>query len=168
MNIGTGYEWSVNTTYNINDYVLTISSFVIPQQDVYQLYKIASTNDTALSPPTNFTVGSKETTVEGYEYEYLGAYKNFTSGSVTLAENDLVYNGTDLYEVMNIVKTMQTVPTTTTTETLDVGIKYQYYGSLRKVETNNNFSIKLDLPYTMTDTAKLGVAHLSIYYDPYD
>eukprot|EP00960_Hanusia_phi_P046181 757671-Hanusia_phi.AAC.1 len=57
---------------------------------------------------------------------------------------------------------MQTVPTTTTTETLDVGIKYQYYGSFKKVETNNNFSIRYI--YTMTDTAKLG----GIYYDPYD
>eukprot|EP00960_Hanusia_phi_P059222 764103-Hanusia_phi.AAC.2 len=155
MNIGQGFEWKPNSTYNVNNYILANSSLVTAIPDVFQLYKIASTNDTAISQPTILTIGGKETTTEGYEYEYLGAYKNFTAGSITLTEEDLVYNGTDLYQVKNIVKSMHTVPTVTTgTETLDVGITYEYYG--------------LDLPYTMTDTAKLGVAHLSIYYDPYD
>eukprot|EP00960_Hanusia_phi_P074769 768311-Hanusia_phi.AAC.1 len=168
LNLGSGFEWKANATYNVNDYIWTIAAPSSSASFDYYLYKIASINDATLTQPTTLTVGNKEMTPEGYEYEYLGPYQNFTAGSITLSEDDLVYNGTDLYQVRNIIRTMQTCPTTTSTETLDVGIKYQFYGSFRQVETNNNFSIRLDLPYTMTDTAKLGVAHLSIHYDPYD
>ena len=162
--------WAVGSQYQLNDYIMSQvnpSYYGVTQMVINKLYKIVQISVNTVTRPSSMTINGVEDTQDGYMYRYLGSYKAFAAG-MSVNELDLVINANNLYQITNVIISIQTAPNGKTTQTLDNGITYQYYGNLLDVTCYDNYMYYIDMPYGLTQNAKVGIANLSFNYDTHD